>query len=93
MAKRTLDAPKRFRRINRRSDLRSPSIKLLHQSPYIRNVQKIAGTRHVHRLILFSSKCPGAVFTVMMNSAFAANAHSKKRLSGSCRITLSSVSG
>ena len=41
----------------------------------------------------FRSKCPGAVFTVTMNSAFAASAHSRKRLSGSCRMTLSSVSG
>src|SRR5437870_13077057 len=34
-----------------------------------------------------------AVFTVTMNSAFAASAHSRNRLSGSCRMTLSSVSG
>src|SRR5438034_996500 len=89
-AKRTLDAPKRFRRINRRSDVRSPSIKLLQQAPHIRNVQKLAGTRHVHRLILFPIEV-GAVFTVTMNSAFAASAHSRNRLSGSCRMTPSSV--
>ena len=58
-AKRTLDAPKRFGRINRRSDVRSPSIKLLQQAPHIRNVQKLAGTRHVHRLILFPIEVPG----------------------------------
>src|SRR5262245_38793833 len=39
------------------------------------------------------SKCPGAVFTVTTNSASTERAHSRKQLSGSCRMTLSSVSG
>src|SRR6267142_6084698 len=37
----------------------SPSNKPLHQPPHFRDVQELAGPRHVHRLILLSIEVPG----------------------------------
>jgi hypothetical protein len=77
----------------REVDRELASTELLHQARHFRDRQKLARPRDVHRLILLAIECPGAVFTVTINFASAASAHSRKRLSGSCRMTLSSVSG